>query len=126
MERIEELTLINNAYYLYLKENDKGFQYELFDKENKARVCDGMFCWSDLEDLPIVNPLAAARHYAITDIGIEVNKVVKESLGKCEWLAIDLMKRNSGNNRSSVLADLRHRNRQIIPNCHRSECEEVL
>lgn len=83
MERIEELTLINNAYCLYLQENDKGFQYELFDKENKDRVCDGMFCWSDLEDSLIADPLAAARHYAITDIGIEVNTIVKEAL--CEY-----------------------------------------
>ena len=88
MERIEELTLINNAYYLYLQENNKGFQYVLFDKENKDRVCDGVFCWSDFEDSLIVNPLAAARHYAITDIGIEVKTVVKESL--CEYETEDL------------------------------------
>ena len=66
-----------------MQENDKGFQYELFDKENKGRVCDGVFCWSDLENSLITDPLAAVRHYAITDIGIEVNTIVKEAL--CEY-----------------------------------------
>ena len=74
-ERLEEVTLINDSSYLHLKENASGFQYELFEKESRTKVCDGQFGWTELEDSPIGNPLAAARHYAIDDIGIEVEKV---------------------------------------------------
>ena len=91
MEQLEELTLINNSYHLHLKENAQGFQYVFYDKENNERVCDGVFSWSDLEDSLIKNPLAAARHYAITDIGITANTVVKESL--CEFETDDLAHR---------------------------------
>ena len=79
-ERLEEVTLINDSSYLHLKENDSGFQYELFDKESRTKVCDGQFDWTELEDSPIGNPLAAARHYAIEDIGIEAEKVSNVSV----------------------------------------------
>lgn len=91
MEQLEELTLINNSYHLHLKENAQGFQYVLYDKEHNEKVCDGVFSWSDLEDSLIKNPLVAARHYAITDIGITANTVVKESL--CEFETDDLAHR---------------------------------
>lgn len=79
-ERLEEVTLINDSSYLHLKENDSGFQYALFDKESRDKVCDGQFDWTELEDSPIGNPLAAARHYAFSDIGIEAEKVSRVSL----------------------------------------------
>ncbi len=79
-ERLEEVTLINDSSYLHLKENDSGFQYALFDKESRDKVCDGQFDWTELEDSLIGNPLAAARHYAIEDIGIEAEKVSRVSL----------------------------------------------
>lgn len=79
-ERLEEVTLINDSSYLHLKENDSGFQYALFDKESRDKVCDGQFDWTVLEDSPIGNPLAAARHYAFSDIGIEAEKVSRVSL----------------------------------------------
>lgn len=79
-ERLEEVTLINDSSYLHLKENDTGFQYALFNKESKTKVCDGQIDWSELEDSPIGNPLAAARHYAFTDIGIEAEKVSRVSV----------------------------------------------
>jgi len=91
MEQLEELTLINNSYHLQLKENAQGFQYVLYNKENNEIVCDGVFSWSDLEDSLIKNPLVAARHYAITDLGIMANTVVKESL--CEFETDDLAHR---------------------------------
>lgn len=83
-DRLEEVTLINDSSYLHLKENDTGFQYELFDKESKTKVCDGQFDWTELEDSPIGNPLAAARHYAFEDIGIEAEKVSRVSLNILE------------------------------------------
>lgn len=58
-ERLEEITLINASSYLHLKENDSGFQYALFDKESKDKVCDGQIDWTELEDSLIANPLAA-------------------------------------------------------------------
>lgn len=79
-DRLEEVTLINDSSYLHLKENDSGFQYALFDKESRDKVCDGQFDWTELEDSPIDNPLAAARHYAFSDIGIEAEKVSRVSL----------------------------------------------
>ncbi len=79
-DRLEEVTLINDSSYLHLKENDSGFQYALFDKESRDKVCDGQFDWTELEDSPIGNPLAAARHYAFSDIGIEAEKVFRVSL----------------------------------------------
>ena len=84
IDRLEEVTLINDSSYLHLKENDTGFQYELFDKESKTKVCDGQFDWTELEDSPIGNPLAAARHYAFSDIGIEAEKVSRVSLNILE------------------------------------------
>lgn len=79
-DRLEEVTLINDSSYLHLKENDSGFQYALFDKESRDKVCDGQFDWTELKDSPIGNPLAAARHYAFSDIGIEAEKVSRVSL----------------------------------------------
>lgn len=46
-ERLEEVTLINDSSYLHLKENDSGFQYALFDKESRDKVCDGQFDWTE-------------------------------------------------------------------------------
>lgn len=83
-DRLEEVTLINDSSYLHLKENDSGFQYELFDKESKTKVCDGQIDWTELEDSPISNPLAAARHYAFADIGIEAEKVSRVSINTLE------------------------------------------
>ena len=79
-DRLEEVTLINDSSYLHLKENDSGFQYALFDKESRDKVCDGQFDWTELEDSPIGNPLVTARHYAFSDIGIEAEKVSRVSL----------------------------------------------
>ena len=59
-DRLEEVTLINDSSYLHLKENDSGFQYALFDKESREKVCVSQFDWTELEDSPIDNPLAAA------------------------------------------------------------------
>lgn len=83
-ERLEEVCLINDSSYLHLKKNDTGFQYKLFDKESKTKVCDGQFDWTELEDSPIGNPLAAARQYAFEDIGIEAEKVCKVSVTTLE------------------------------------------
>lgn len=79
-DRLEEVTLINDSSYLHLKENDRGFQYALFDKESRDKVCDGQFDWTELEDSSIGNPLAAARHYVFSDIEIEAEKVSRVSL----------------------------------------------
>ena len=83
-KRLEEVTLINASSYLHLKENDSGFQYALFDKESKDKVCDGQIDWTELEDSLIVNPLAAARVYAIEDIGIEVERMCRVSVNTLE------------------------------------------
>lgn len=83
-ERLEEVCLINDSSYLHLKENEQGFQYVLFDKESKSKVCDGQIDWTELEDSPIGNPLAAARLYAFEDIGIEAEKVCKVSVTTLE------------------------------------------
>lgn len=83
-ERLEEVTLINASSYLHLKENDSGFQYALFDKESRDKVCDGQIDWTELEDSLIANPLAAARVYAIEDIGIEVEKMCRVSVNTLE------------------------------------------
>lgn len=79
-EKLEEVTLVNDSSYLHLRENEHGFLYALFDKESKCKVCDGQIDWTELEDSPIGNPLAAARHYAIEDIGIEAEKVSRVSV----------------------------------------------
>lgn len=79
-KRLEEVTLLNASSYLHLKENDSGFQYALFDKESKDKVCDGQIDWTELEDSLIANPLAAARVYAIEAVGIEAEKVSRVSL----------------------------------------------
>ena len=78
-ERLEEVCLINDLSYLHLKENEQGFQYVLFDKESKSKVCEGQIDWTELEASPIGNPLAAARQYAFADIGIDVESVTRVS-----------------------------------------------
>lgn len=79
-ERLEEVTLVNDSSYLHLRENDQGFMYALFDKESKGKMCDGQIDWTELEDSPIGNPLAVARNYAFSDIGIDAETVTRVSM----------------------------------------------
>ena len=83
-ERLEEVTLVNDSSYLHLRENEQGFMYALFDKESKGEMCDGQIDWTELEDSPIGNPLAAARQFAFEDIGIEAEKVYRVSVNTLE------------------------------------------
>ncbi len=83
-ERLEEVTLVNESSYLHLRENEQGFLYALFDKNSKDIVDEGQIDWTELADSSIRNPLAAARHMVLEDIGIQIEKICTVSVNTLE------------------------------------------
>lgn len=64
-DKKEALYQIDNESYLHLKEMEKGFAYETFDKTTGAAQQTGLITYEDMLENPIRNPIACARVMAI-------------------------------------------------------------
>lgn len=73
-DRLEEITLVNDSFYLRMRENENGFEYIVIDRKSYVKLHDGQVQWSELEDSLIRNALVASRWYVLEDIGVEVKK----------------------------------------------------
>ena len=70
-DKKEALYLVDNESYLHLKEMEKGFAYETFDKTTGAVQYTGLITYEDMLENPIRNLLACARVMAIQEIGFK-------------------------------------------------------
>lgn len=76
----EVLYLVDEAYYLHVKEQLDGFAYTVYDRESKAKQYSGVISWEDMNDSHIRSNLACARTLAINEVGLNGERVAQVAL----------------------------------------------
>lgn len=79
-QKEEELYLVDSSYYFHLKEIPTGFQYQVFDSNDRKLLAKDRITWEDMLENPIRNPIACARLLAFKDYGAEGLTVQKVAL----------------------------------------------